>query len=446
MVNNSPSWQAIVQLIKDKTGIKIRPEDYSTLQQKLKQRMKNLGLTDEREYAALLAGTQAKGEWEKLAPLITTGESYFLRDRGQIQLLREKILPDILQMKAKDKNLVILSAGCSTGEEVYSLAILLQEIPYYLQDWQINLVGVDINQQAIEKAKRGIYSEWSLRGVENHYRSSYFRRHIEGWEVLASLKQMAKFYQCNLLEDELSISTGGNVDLIICRNVFIYFDPDKIQVVVHKFIDLLQPGGYLLTGHTELQAQSITPLEVVSYAESLTYRMPIHKTYELTPSTPVLPILVENHKDKGRQMLINGNYQGSISQLQQWLILYPQDTEALLLIAKAYANQGQYQASQNICQQILAQDHACLDALHLLAQIAEAQNDREQAKEYLRRMIFISPHHIPPYFDLIDFHLYDREETQAARLLQALLPLAATMTPEQQAKLSLLQQITESKI
>ncbi|MCS6960223.1 MAG: CheR family methyltransferase [Pseudanabaenaceae cyanobacterium SKYGB_i_bin29] len=447
MAPNSPSWHTIVELIREKTGIRIRQEDQTNLQQKIRQRIKNLGLTDEKEYANLLRSNQAKAEWDQLATLITTGESYFLRDRGQINLLREKILPDLLQNKAQAKQLTILSAGCSTGEEVYSLAILLQEIPYQLQDWQINLVGVDINQQAIEKAKRGIYSEWSFRGVENHYRSLYFRRHLEGWEVVPSLKQGVQFYQCNLVEDELALFTRGNVDLIICRNVFIYFDVDKIQVVVQKFIDLLQPGGYLVTGHTELQAQAIAPLELINHAESLTYRMPTTKiSHELTQSIPFVPVLPENHKQKGKQMVKDGNYLGAIEQLQEWLASHPQDSEALLLVATAYANQGQYQASQKICQQILAEDHACLEALHLLAQIAEEQSDREQAKEYLRRMIFIDPNYIPPYFDLIDLHLQDGEQSQAERLIQAIIPIAKTVTIEQQAKLIILQQITESKI
>jgi chemotaxis protein methyltransferase CheR len=216
----------------------------------------------------------------------------------------------------------------------------------------------------------------------------------------------------------LSFFPIGTVDLIICRNVFIYFDKDKIALVLSKFIDLLRPGGYLLTGHTELQEQDITPLVVHSYPESLVYQKPddlVMPTIEL--NLPSAPIPLNNFKEVAKQRFNEGLYSKTIEYLQNWLSLNSQDEEAELLLAKVYANQGQYKKAEEVCHRVLEANHLAVSFLQLLAQIAEEQGQKDEAKEYLRRAVLVDPNFVPGYLDLIDLHLSDREYASAEKLL-----------------------------
>ncbi len=411
--------QDITQLILHKTGIKIRLEDSANLWQKVSKRLQTLKLKDV-EYLQLLSGStrKSRAEWDNLISLITTGESYFFRDRGQIKLIREHILPDLVNKMLAQKKLNILSAGCSTGEEVYSLAIIIQENFPELANWDINLVGVDLNKEAISKALQGIYPEWSFRGVEPRYRSIYFHKQETGWQISDSIRRKVKFRECNLVEDDLSFFISGTLDLIICRNVFIYFDREKISLVLSKFIDLLRSGGYLITGHTELQEQDITPLVMHSYPESLVYQKPddsVMPTIEL--NLPAVSISSPNFKELAQQKFNEGQYKETLTYLTNWLDLNPQDESAQLLLVRVYANQGQYKKAEEVCHQVLEQNHLAVAFLQILAQIAEEQGQKNEAKEYLRRAMLIDPNFIPCYLDLIDLHLADREYATAEKLL-----------------------------
>ncbi len=411
--------QDITQLILHKTGIKIRLEDSANLWQKVSKRLQTLKLKDV-EYLQLLSGStrKSRAEWDNLISLITTGESYFFRDRGQIKLIREHILPDLVNKMLAQKKLNILSAGCSTGEEVYSLAIIIQENFPELANWDINLVGVDLNKEAISKALQGIYPEWSFRGVEPRYRSIYFHKQETGWQISDSIRRKVKFRECNLVEDDLSFFISGTLDLIICRNVFIYFDKEKISLVLSKFIDLLRSGGYLITGHTELQEQDITPLVMHSYPESLVYQKPDNAPIQpVQLKLPSSPIPSPNFKELAQEKFNKCQYNETITYLTNWLDLNSQDESAELLLAKAYANQGQYVKAEEVCHRVLERNHLAVPFIQILAQTAEEQGKKNEAKEYLRRAILVEPNSITCYLDLIDLHLSDQDYSTAEKLL-----------------------------
>ncbi|WP_448381098.1 CheR family methyltransferase [Gloeomargarita sp.] len=415
---NDKFLQNLTSVILHKTGIKVRPEDSPRLLQQITKRMQVLRLKNEFEYLQLLssASREAKLEWDRLFSLITTGESYFFRDQGQIKTIQEYILPDLINKMQDQRTLNILSAGCATGEEVYSLAIIIRENFPELTNWQVNLVGIDLNKEAISKALQGIYPAWSFRGVRPQYRSIYFRQQEAGWQIIDSLKQKVKFRQCNLVEDHLSFFAVGTVDLIICRNVFIYFDKGKISLVLCKFIELLRPGGYLLTGHTELQEQDIAPLIVHSYPESLVYQKPENGSMPVSTLNLPAPSL-ENLKERARENFTQGRYRETIEYLTDWLNFQPQDEEAELLLAKTYMNQGQYEKAEEICYGVLERNHLAVLFLQILAQINRARGRKDEAKECLRRAVLVDPNFIPGYLDLIDLHLADQEYSSAEKLL-----------------------------
>ncbi len=272
------------KLISSHTGLNIREQDRDALRKKIWTRMKTLKLSVAEEYYNLLeAGTvltngpdasAGECEWKELTLLLTTSESYFFRDKGQFRLLQNQILPELIERQKLARSLRIWSAGCSTGEEPYSLAILVQEMIPDWEQWQILILGTDINQINIEKAKRGIYNYWSFRLVDTDLQRRYFSERQTEWEIQERIRQMVTFRYGNLVQDQLPSQAAGvcNMDLIICRNVFVYFDALAIATVLDKFYSTLKPGGYLITAHAELYGQQLGRLRAKVFPESVVYQ------------------------------------------------------------------------------------------------------------------------------------------------------------------------------
>lgn len=284
MLMNDAIIQQLAKLIGSHTGLHIREQDREALRKKILIRMKTLKLSAEEEYYSLLeAGTVPKNgqdacasecEWKELTLLLTTSESYFFRDQGQFRLLQNQILPELIERQKPARSLRIWSAGCSTGEEPYSLAILVQEMIPDWEEWQILILGTDINQSNIEKAKRGIYNSWSFRLADTNLQKRYFYERQTEWEIGEQIRQMVTFRYGNLVREQFPSLAAGvcNMDLIICRNVFVYFDYQAISTVLDKFYSTLKPGGYLITAHAELYGQQLGRLRARVFPESVVYQ------------------------------------------------------------------------------------------------------------------------------------------------------------------------------
>jgi chemotaxis protein methyltransferase CheR len=302
--------QKLSHLIEAYTGLQIRSQDLPSLHQKVLTRMKALKLNCLDEYYHLLSlekaanslldsqseriessekrlrksslfgfwnrDQEAQSEWKELTVLLTTSESYFFRDRGQFHLLTHQILPELIERQKAQRSLRIWSAGCSTGEEPYSIAILLQELIPDWQDWNLFILGTDLNQQNIEKAKRGLYSTWSFRLVNPDIQKQYFSHRKTEWELNPSIRNMVTFQYGNLMEDSFPCRFNDlyNMDLIICRNVFVYFSSAATNQVIKKFYQTLKPAGYLMTAHAELHGQPLENFQAKVFAESIVYQRP----------------------------------------------------------------------------------------------------------------------------------------------------------------------------
>lgn len=275
--------QKFINLVLAHTGIKVRHQDYRSFTQKLSIRMKALKISQGEKYYELLEkfSVQSENEWRELILLLTITESYFLRDMGQFNLLRTQVFPELIEEKRKQskklgvtKSLRVWSAGCSTGEEPYSLAILLQELIPDLSEWNLLILGTDINESVLEKAREGIYSDWSFRQVDPLLKSKYFSHLNSEWKIDHSIQQMVKFRPNNLIQDRYPNPYDEicNMDFIICRNVFVYFDFESIGKVIKKFHHTLRPGGYLMTGHAELYSQIMTEFSTRIFPESVIYQ------------------------------------------------------------------------------------------------------------------------------------------------------------------------------
>ncbi|MGF1512637.1 MAG: CheR family methyltransferase [Elainellaceae cyanobacterium] len=276
---DSRSKQVFIGLISEKTGLNIKEKDLEAIWKLVSKRIEHSRLNTLEEYCQLLrASTLAsQEEWNKLIPSITNAESFFFRDKGQFSLLRRHIVPELINQRASTKSLRICSAGCSTGEEAYSIAILLKELIPDIEQWNITIFGLDINSNSIEKARAGVYRNWSFRGLDEKVIQRFFSRKEEQYEIDESIKNMVVFHQLNLLKDPFTYANFKieDVDLILCRNVFIYFNESAINEVVYKFYKALRPTGYLIVGHSELYRQNLRQFRVNMFEESVAYQRPV---------------------------------------------------------------------------------------------------------------------------------------------------------------------------
>lgn len=457
-------------MVAEQTGLQVRIQDNAILREAILLRMKLLKLSRPEKYYQLLTADSAEGnpEWRKLVAHLITGESYFFRDKGQFNLLKNRILPELIRRNHRQSSLRIWSAGCSTGEEPYSLAILVDELLPHRGDWNIFVLGTDINEESVEKARQGVYGPWSLRAMEPDLRARYFHHRKNEWELDERIRAMVTFRYGNLLKDTFPGDAADihPMDLILCRNVFIYFDSNAVSAVLQKFIQVLN-GGYLMTGHNELHAQSPGCLRPRFFPESVIYQCGgdvLAKTSGWAPESPTVrtPVAVkgpvpayvlkgglpkaksppsamrhprsewiEAHLPlaEAETFFQNDDYGAAIEKLEHLLQHAPRNFRALYLVAKAYANLGKDEKAAHYCRQALEADPFAAQPYYLLAHIAEERGDNEEAKDFLKKALYLSPSFIAAYLDL--GALYDREDdaARARRMRETALELLKALPP-----------------
>lgn len=241
------------RLIYQHTGIHLSQQKKSLLVARLSKRLKALNLkTFMAYYDYLLHHPDRVSEWVKMIDHITTSTTEFFRERQHFVFLQNEALP-YFQKKKSNKRLRIWSAGCSTGEEPYTIAIVLSEFFKDREGWDIKILATDVNSQALSSAKAGIYKATSVKPISSPFLKKYFEKESKGdsglFRVKDTLKQMITFKRLNLIGDHFTLSSIW--DIIFCRNVTIYFHPDIKVRVINRFYKLLQNDGFLFMGHAE---------------------------------------------------------------------------------------------------------------------------------------------------------------------------------------------------
>lgn len=246
----------------------------------MKRAMKSAGLRQLSALYNLLQHDDAAVE--ALAAELTIGETYFFRDAGQFQLLRERILPEISGRKSEQEPIRIWSAGCATGEEAYSLAIVMAELGLAER---AHIIGTDIARDRLERAHAGVYGRWSFRGVSDAVRGKYFDPSGRGFRLKSGVRKCVEFRYLNLAEDACpSFATGiWGMDLVLCRNVLIYFEPAAVQNVTQALIDSLAADGWLLLGASDPATHVMQQCAVIVTNAGLVYRQSKNGTASSEP-------------------------------------------------------------------------------------------------------------------------------------------------------------------
>jgi chemotaxis protein methyltransferase CheR len=269
-------FQQLRQYVNENSGIMLAPEARVTVERKLSERVLALGMPGFKEYCTYLrTHPQRKQEIERAVDLVTTNETYFFREISQLRAFENEVLPQLHDNARTRRRLVIWSAGCSTGEEVYTLAILVRKSPLFV-GWDVRIIGNDISRRVLQVARTAVYRESSFRAMPEEY-AQYFSQTPAGRTVRQGIRDICQFGHFNLLDDA-KVAMVGRVDAIFCRNVLIYFDQASRRRVIQAFYDRLEPHGYLMLGHSESLLHTSTAFELAQLRGDLAYRKPLRPT------------------------------------------------------------------------------------------------------------------------------------------------------------------------
>jgi chemotaxis protein methyltransferase CheR len=272
---NDELFSRFKNLIHERIGFKYNDARRDTLYRALSKGCKHEGYSSlEQYYAALQAHPDHSPIWEELIKSLTICETYFFRDPDQIDVLRHNILPDLVARRWNERTLRIWSAGCSTGEEPYTLAILLRQVIPDIDRWKISILGTDINKNALHLAAQAKYRDWSFRQSDENLIQHYFTKVGNDYGLNPAIKEMVKFEYLNITENSYpSVNNGTNqIDLILCRNVTIYLSELAIQQAANRFYQSLSPGGWLVVGPSETNDQIYRQFHVMRFEKAIVYQ------------------------------------------------------------------------------------------------------------------------------------------------------------------------------
>jgi chemotaxis methyl-accepting protein methylase len=288
-------WQ---EFIRQRCGLVFSASRQRVLRQSLLARMRLHRLQSFREYYHYVAfHPAAAAEWQALLELLLNHETHFFRHQPSFAALTEHVLPALMQDRSQGSTITMWSAGCSLGQEAYSLAMAFLDLtappssPCYKRrgswahaDWQVKVIGTDISYQALEKARRGQYKFHETRLLPDHYRQHHFTMLKNGpnvvYQVVPRLRAVVDFHYMNLCDPQSASPVlppfiggkGGGVEVIFCQNVLIYFPQEDRSGIVQRLCQFLRPGGYLFLGPAEVLSLRLPGIQPVQLAHVLLYQ------------------------------------------------------------------------------------------------------------------------------------------------------------------------------
>jgi len=400
-----------------------------------------LGFADAQEcLETLVRAPVTRRQIEILAGYLTIGETYFFRDKAGFQYLQEHVLPELIRAhRGAEQRLRIWCAGCCTGEEPYSLAIVLRQLLPDLDQWQLSILGTDINRSFLRKAAAGVYSVWSFRAAPPALKRTSFTPVGAGkWQLRPEIRRMVTFGYLNLAEDVYPALLNGTnaLDLIVCRNVLMYFAAPQVALTIARFTRALVDGGWLMLGAAEVPAAFLAPLSRTRQQAAGFYQkkgggtaepqrsgaLPVRRPAGLHggrsisarwPAPAQMPPVaaerpravagaaaVETACTAARVLYEQGQYGAAAATLSP-LAAGPRPAAAVLgLLARIHANQGALGAALAYCTQVLEADKLNPVWHYLSATILQEQGQPAAAAAALQRALYLAPDFVLAHFAL----------------------------------------------
>lgn len=419
-------------------GLHFPRERWRDLERGIGSAARDFALGDARACVTwLMSHPLTKREIEMLASHLTVGETYFFREENSFAVLEAHVLPELIRLRGgSEKRLRIWSAGCCTGEEPYSVAMLLNRMIPGLDDWNLTLLATDINPHFLGKASNGLYNEWSFRATPAWVRERYFTKTAEArFELDPRISRRVTFSYLNLAEDVYPslLNNTNAMDIIFCRNVLMYFSPQRAQQVIRNLHRCLVDGGWLIVSSSEASHTLFSEFSTVNYPGMILYRKvssckfkvaspapePMTSNIELEilnsqseiphpqPETASPKLETETprpqQKPSYRQaqaLYERDRYDEVAEELQAVLTQDPGNTEAMTLLARTLANQGRLAEALAWCEKAVVAGKLNPTSHYLLAIILQEQGQDADAVASLKRALYLDPDFALAHFAL----------------------------------------------
>lgn len=410
----------------------------------------NLGSYSE-YYTFLKYNPRGEEEFKELLNLLTICETYFFRDNKHYELLKTTILPQLIKEKeaSGDKGIRIWSAGCSTGEEPYSMAITFLEAMGELleEGWLVEIFASDVSTKALAHAKKGVYSKWAMRATSKRMTSQYFDEEENKYYLKDYIKKMVDFGYFNLIKEPYPLSKMGNYwDIIFCKNVTIYFKPESTKRVIQNFYRSLRANGYLFIGSSESLYHIDSHFTLVELNKCFLYqkgikagrtRIKVEKielpAKMITAATPEgqaaipppaaesKPVIerrpsreeIERLYSRAESYFQREQFDQALFELMKIIEKTDRHPSTHLMIADIYANVGRYADAEAECRHALNLDSLLAPAHYLLGIILQKKGEIEESVEEFKKTIFLEPYSPLAHLNLGNIY-YDRAEHNKA--------------------------------
>ena len=387
----------------------------------------------------LLSAPLTHHQIEILASHLTVGETYFFREQGSFEALEQHIFPALLRARQHtQRRLRIWSAGCCTGEEPYSIAMLLDRLIPHPKEWNAMILATDINPAFLRKAAQGVYGDWSFRDTPAWLQTRYFNSNKNArFEIQPHIRKCVTFSYLNLADDVYpSLTNNTNaMDVIFCRNVLMYFTAQRARKVIENLHRSLVDGGWLIVSPTEASTSLFSAFTAVEFPGVVLYQKPpgaAPRTGVAGYAAPVFVMQPENLKPPQPAMPLGPGGADAVgstptnaassetgrpaAQPGEALASKQDDPRAApALMARACANQGQLTEAVAWCEQAIAADK--LDPAHhyLLATILQEQGQGDAAVRSLLRALYLDPDFVLAHFTLGNLRLSQGRRREAQR-------------------------------
>ncbi|GLY00276.1 MULTISPECIES: CheR family methyltransferase [Actinoplanes] len=376
-------------LLQQRLGWTFADADVGQMEKVLRDRAAAHELS-ERDYLDRLTGRRWDAELAVLAEELSITETYFFRHSEQFRVVAARVLPERILARSAQRVLRLLSVGCSSGEEAYTLAILATEARPH-RDWIVSVVGLDANRRQLRKANAATYSAWSLRETPDRAREKWFRQSPEGYHVSPEITAAAHFMEYNVADDDPQLWQPGRYDVIFCRNLLMYLTPDVVTAVVGRMTRSLDTGGYLFLGHTDSLGSRPEGLEVLHEAGTVFYRRPgAGHQHPPTASRPARPAPVANpaeHYSRAFALMRDDRFADALAAISE---PPPAGVREVLLYGVLLAQMGRLDEARAAAHRLIDTGGPHPDGHHLLG-VCHELDCADQAVGQYRLAAYLDP-------------------------------------------------------
>ncbi len=406
---SSPLLSRLSEFVATQTGLYYPQERWGDLERGIAAAAPDFNCSDRESCAHwLLSAPLTRHMNEILANHLSVGETYFFREKQSLEIFGEQVIAQLLQSRRQnERRLRIWSAGCSTGEEAYTIAILLDRLIPDLKEWNITILATDFNPKFLRKAAQGVYGEWSFRDAPAWLRERYFTKCSDGrFEIHPRIRKMVTFSYLNFAEDvypSLWNNTGA-MDVILCRNVLMYFTAQRTKQVTGNFYRALVDGGWLIVSPAESSNSLLSPFLPVDFPGAVFYRKRVnaesqsqiheHQVLQIFRGTEAAPPSSLASPEEPAAAEIRAE------QVCQRPVLQSDECDVPSRMARSCANQGRLREALEWCDKAIAADK--MNPLHhyLGATILQEQGQHEIAIQSLMRALYLDPDFVLAHFSL----------------------------------------------